>query len=77
MDSTLTSISDIFANQNYENWSDCREDHSKNWFKNISKKHHDDNRNRSNRDSQVIGQLQSSGLMVYLQETLPIRQSSF
>ncbi len=74
MGPTLTSISGIFAKQNYENWSDCIEDHSKNWCKKYFKKHEGDNRNGVNKDSQVIGQLQSSSLIVYLQETLPIRQ---
>ena len=50
-----------FAKKKYKNWSDCREDHSKNWCKKYFKKHHDnDNKKGGNKASQGIGQSQSS-----------------
>jgi hypothetical protein len=54
-------MSDIaFAKQNYKNWNDCREDHSKNWCKNYFKKYDNDNKKGGNKASQGIGQSQSS-----------------
>ena len=52
----------VFAKKKYKNWSDCREDHSKNWCKKYFKKHHDndDNKGGKNKASQGIGQSQSS-----------------
>ena len=51
-----------FAKQKYKDWSECRDDHSKNWckkyFKNHDKGDHDDD--GGNRASQGIGQSQSS-----------------
>jgi hypothetical protein len=75
MGPTLRSTSGIFTKQNYENWIDCREDQSKIWCKKIFQKYDSDNRNGVNKGSQVIGQLQSSSSIVYLQETLPLRHS--
>lgn len=57
----LSSIENVSAKQKYKNWSDCREDHSKNWCKKYFKKHdNDDNKNGGNNASQGIGQSQSS-----------------
>ncbi len=57
----LSSIENVIAKQKYKNWSDCREDHSKNWCKKYFKKHdNDDNKNGGNKASQGIGQSQSS-----------------
>lgn len=51
-----------FAKKKYKNWSDCREDHSKNWCKKYFKKHDNDDNKKSggNKASQGIGQSQSS-----------------
>ncbi len=49
-----------FAKKKYKDWSDCREDHSKNWCKKYFKKHDNDNKNGGNKASQGIGQSQSS-----------------
>jgi hypothetical protein len=51
-----------FAKKKYKNWSDCREDHSKNWCKKYFKKHHDNDHKKGgkNKASQGIGQSQSS-----------------
>lgn len=60
----ISSIDTVSAKQKYKNWSDCREDHSKNWCKKYFKKHdNDDNKNNGgggNKASQGIGQSQSS-----------------
>ena len=45
-----------FAKKKYKNWSDCREDHSKNWCKKYFKNHDDG----GNSASQGIGQSQIS-----------------
>jgi hypothetical protein len=34
----------------YKNWSDCREDHSKNWCKKYFKKDNNGNKNGGNKD---------------------------
>jgi hypothetical protein len=60
MGATLLSIDGAFATKKYNNWSDCREDHSKNWCKKYFKKHDNDNGNGGNKASQGIGQSQSS-----------------
>ncbi len=60
MGPTLLSIDGVFAKQKYKNWSDCREDHSKNWCKKYFKKHDNDKGNSGNKASQGIGQSQSS-----------------
>ena len=61
MGPALSTVDFAFAKQKYKNWSDCREDHSKNWCKNYFKKHHDNNNNNGgNKASQAIGQSQSS-----------------
>lgn len=52
-----------FAKKNYKNWSDCREDHSKNWCKKYfdSKDKNKDKKGAgSNKANQGIGQSQSS-----------------
>ena len=58
----ISHVGDVFAKQKYNNWDDCRDDHSKNWckkyFKNHDKDDHDDD--GGNRASQGIGQSQSS-----------------
>ena len=57
----ITSISDVLAKQKYNDWEDCRDDHSKNWCKQYFKNHDDDDDNDDgNRASQAIGQSQSS-----------------
>src|SRR5215210_5235966 len=58
MGPALSTMDFAFAKQKYKNWSDCREDHSKNWCKKYFKKH--DNNNGGNKASQGIGQSQSS-----------------
>ncbi len=60
MGPSLMSMDDAFAKKKYKNWSDCREDHSKNWCKNYFKKHDNDNKKGGNKASQGIGQSQSS-----------------
>ena len=63
MSPALSTVDIAFAKQKYKNWSDCREDHSKNWCKKYFKKHHhNDNKNGGggNKASQGIGQSQSS-----------------
>jgi hypothetical protein len=52
---------DAFGKKKYKNWSECRDDHSKDWCKKYFKKHNYDNKNGSvNKASQGIGQSQSS-----------------
>ena len=60
MGPTLLSMDGAFATKKYNNWSDCREDHSKNWCKKYFKKHDNDNKNGGNKASQGIDQSQSS-----------------
>ncbi len=61
MGPSLMSMDNAFAKKKYKNWSDCREDHSKNWCKNYFKKHDKDgNKKGGNKASQGIGQSQSS-----------------
>ena len=55
----ITSIGDVLAKQKYNDWEDCRDDHSKNWCKQYFK-NHDDHDDDGNRASQGIGQSQSS-----------------
>ena len=58
----ISTIDTVSAKQKYKNWSDCREDHSKNWCKKYFKKHDNNNNNGGggNKASQGIGQSQSS-----------------
>ena len=62
MGPSLMSIDEAFAKKKYKNWSDCREDHSKNWCKKYFKKHDNNNGKDGdgNKASQGIGQSQSS-----------------
>lgn len=55
-----SAISDNAFAKKYKNWSDCREDHSKNWCKKYFKNDNDDNKKSGNKASQAIGQAQSS-----------------
>lgn len=62
MGPAISAIDTVSAKHKYKNWSDCREDHSKNWCKKYFK-NHDDNKNNKkggNSASQGIGQSQSS-----------------
>jgi hypothetical protein len=54
----VSSIETVNAKHKYKNWSDCREDHSKNLCKKYFKKHDNDNKTNGsgNKASQVIGQ---------------------
>ncbi len=56
----ISSIGDVLVKQKYNDWEDCRDDHSKNWCKKYFKNHDDDDDNDGNRASQGIGQSQSS-----------------
>jgi hypothetical protein len=56
----ITSIGDVLAKQKYNDWDDCRDDHSKNWCKQYFKNHDDDDNDDGNRASQGISQSQSS-----------------
>ena len=56
----ISSVGDVFAKQKYNDWDDCRDDHSKNWCKKYFKHHDDDDDDDGNRASQGIGQSQSS-----------------
>jgi hypothetical protein len=57
----ISNVGDVLAKQNYKDWEDCRDDHSKNWCKKYFKDHdNDDDGNNGNRASQGIGQSQSS-----------------
>jgi len=55
----ISSVGDVLAKQKYNDWDDCRDDHSKNWCKKYFKNHDDDD-DGGNRASQGIGQSQSS-----------------
>ena len=56
----ISHVGDVLAKQKYNDWDDCRDDHSKNWCKKYFKNHDDDNDDDGNRASQGIGQSQSS-----------------
>ncbi|KAA2283387.1 hypothetical protein [Candidatus Nitrosocosmicus sp. SS] len=59
----INNIGEVLAKQKYDDWDDCRDDHSKNWCKKYFKHHHDnddDYDDDGNRASQGIGQSQSS-----------------
>ncbi|MDR4492054.1 MAG: hypothetical protein R2685_14330 [Candidatus Nitrosocosmicus sp.] len=57
----INNIGEVLAKQKYDDWDDCRDDHSKNWCKKYFKHHHDnDDDDDGNRASQGIGQSQSS-----------------
>ena len=56
----ISNVGDVLAKQKYNDWDDCREDHSKNWCKKYFKNHDDDDDDGGNRASQGIGQSQSS-----------------
>ncbi len=61
MGPAISSIGDVLAKQKYDDWEDCRDDHSKNWCKKYFKNHNDDDDDDGgNRASQGIGQSQSS-----------------
>ena len=55
----ISNVGDVFAKQKYNDWDDCRDDHSKNWCKKYFKNHDKDD-DDGNRASQGIGQSQSS-----------------
>ncbi|WP_148686146.1 hypothetical protein [Candidatus Nitrosocosmicus hydrocola] len=42
MGPAISSIGDVLAKQKYDDWQDCRDDHSKNWCKKYFKNHNDD-----------------------------------
>ena len=56
----ISHVGDVLAKQKYNDWDDCRDNHSKNWCKKYFKNHDDDNDDDGNRASQGIGQSQSS-----------------
>ena len=56
----ISNVGNVIAKQKYNDWDDCRDDHSKNWCKKYFKNHDDDNDDDGNRASQGIGQSQSS-----------------
>jgi hypothetical protein len=58
MGPSISNIENVFAKQKYDDWDDCRDDHSKNWCKYYFK-YHNDNGN-GNEARQGIGQSQSS-----------------
>jgi hypothetical protein len=58
MGPVISSVDDVSAKKHYKTWSDCREDHSKNWCKKYFRNH--DNDDNGNRASQEISQSQSS-----------------
>ena len=60
MGPAVSSIGDVLAKQKYDDWDECRDDHSKNWCKKYFKNHDDDDDGDGNRASQAIGQSQSS-----------------
>jgi len=60
MGPVTSSVDDAFAKKKYKNWSDCREEHSKNWCNNYFKKHNNNNNSKGNNANQGIGQSQSS-----------------
>ena len=55
-----SAMSEKTLAKKYKNWSDCREDHSKNWCKKYFKKDNNGNKKGGNKASQGIGQSQSS-----------------
>ena len=56
----ISNLGDALAKQKYNDWDDCRDDHSKNWCKKYFKNHDKDDDDDGNRASQGIGQSQSS-----------------
>jgi hypothetical protein len=65
MGPAISSIGDVLAKQKYDDWDECRDDHSKKWCKKYFKNHDDDNDDdnddgNGNKASQGIGQSQSS-----------------
>lgn len=60
MGPSIAGMNNALAKQKYDDWEDCRDDHSKNWCKNYFKHHDDDDNGDGNRASQGIGQSQSS-----------------
>ncbi len=63
MGPAISSIGDVLAKQKYDDWDECRDDHSSKWCKKYFKNHDDDdddNDDNGNRASQGIGQSQSS-----------------
>ncbi len=61
MGPAMPTIDTVSAKQKYDDWEDCRDDHSKNWCKKYFKNHDDDDDDgNGNKASQGIGQSQSS-----------------
>ena len=60
MGPSISSINSVSAKQKYNDWEDCRDDHSKNWCKNYFRHHNNHDNGNGNRASQAIGQSQSS-----------------
>ena len=60
MGPSISGINSVLAKQKYNDWEDCRDDHSKNWCKNYFRHHNDNNNGNGNKASQGIGQSQSS-----------------
>jgi hypothetical protein len=60
MGPSISGINNVLAKQKYDDWEDCRDDHSKNWCKKYFKDHNDDDNGNGNSANQGIGQSQSS-----------------
>ena len=57
---SIWGINSALAKQKYKDWEDCRDDHSKNWYKNYFRYHNWNDNNNGCRASPAIGQSQSS-----------------
>ena len=57
---SMSNIENVLAKQKYNDWEDCRDNHSKNWCKIYFRHHNDDDNGNGNKASQGIGQSQSS-----------------
>ncbi len=56
----ISGVGDALAKQKYDDWDECRDDHSSKWCKKYFKDRDDDDDDGGNRASQAIGQSQSS-----------------
>jgi hypothetical protein len=60
MGPSISGTNSVLAKQKYNDWDDCRDDHSKSWCKNYFRHHNDNNNGNGSKASQGIGQSQSS-----------------
>ena len=51
MGPSISGINNVLAKQKYNDWDDCRDDHSKNWCKNYFKHHNGNNNGNGNKAS--------------------------